>query len=545
MGVVFPLIQKKVSLRSLLLYCIFNQRSMKNLKKCFYVLMLIAIGMAVASCNNTSVTDVPPDKSAFKQPVSEPLIFSKPQKIDWAAIKATPVKPVVKKFDLNKLPVEPYDISGFKQFKYPIEETKFDINSLPGKDLDIDKIPSKPLKFKTYILPPPKPIKTTPPRLKDTSLSLFEFGEAQGLGSNGANCLFKDRDGFMWIDNDEGLYRYDGESLLLYLPMHPVNYIKQMTQDKIGRLWMTVANEGLEVLDPIAGTVSKTNMALGLGSNNPNGIFEDSQQRIWITTSQPGGVNIIDPKTQTVKWLDKARGLSGKDMYESIIQDKHNDGRNVIDLEKKKITYFSNTQGLGSNVDHLFLDNQGRILMGLHGGIIATLDIQKGTLQFTKEGQIQDPGTNADIYKLAQDNKGSTWFGTAKNGVVTIDPEKRAVRKLQISSGLNGNTVTGIQLDGQGQVWVATLTGLNIFGNKEAITGHIGKTPTTTLAEDRQGLVWQGSFYNGINIIDRKTETTRRLNKSYGLANDTMDFIREINGQMFIGTNKGLDIIDS
>jgi Histidine kinase-, DNA gyrase B-, and HSP90-like ATPase len=190
---------------------------MTSSKKCFYVLLQVTMAIAFVSCNGTSDTGLAPGQREYKQPVSQPLRLSKSRKIAWENAKAIAVHPLVKKFDLNRLPSRPYNTERFKPFPYPIGEAKLDISTLPEKALDMDKLPSRPLKFKTQILPPPRVIRSGPPHLKDLNLSLFELAEAQGLMQQTITCLYIDHDGFLWIAGAKGLYSYDGGTLLQYI----------------------------------------------------------------------------------------------------------------------------------------------------------------------------------------------------------------------------------------------------------------------------------------------------------------------------------------
>jgi hypothetical protein len=85
----------------------------------------------------------------------QPLVFSAAKKLDWVTVKTGLIKPVVKKLDIDALPSTPYDAQGFKPFPKQPDEVRFDFNSLPDSPFNIDKTPSKSLKFKTILLAPP------------------------------------------------------------------------------------------------------------------------------------------------------------------------------------------------------------------------------------------------------------------------------------------------------------------------------------------------------------------------------------------------------
>jgi len=526
-------------------------------KSLLFVLTPIAIGIAIgfASCKNTSTDVEQPPQTEYAQPVSYPLKFSKAKKIDWDSIKTVSVNPLVKKFDLNKLPTQSYDVTGFKPFKYPVEETKLDFNALPEKALDIDKIPSRPLKFKTEILPPPHLIKSGPPHLKNGALSLFQLGEAQGLPERSITCLFTDHEGFLWIATDKALYRYDGENLSSYIPVTRPHFIYSMVQDSLGRIWMgTWSGGGLEVFDPKDRTLKKTGKTMGLSSNHTNMLLQDKQQRIWFNSFSSGGINIIDPKTQTVKWLDRAYGLLDKVRgpsdttgYGAISQDKNNNiwiategGVNMIDLKNKKIKYLDKANGLKSDsLTSVLCDQSGRVWIGLYGGLVNVLDIQKNSIQTIREAQ----APKANISSFLQDNRGRVWIGEFNNAVTLIDPERQLARTLKKSDSLNSDQIVRLNQDSRGQVWIGTERGLNMISNNKAVIEHIGKARVDVLIEDKQGLAWDDLF-NGIDIIDRKNKTARHLGVLQGLGNDTVIRINEINDKLFIVTYGGLDIID-
>jgi signal transduction histidine kinase/ligand-binding sensor domain-containing protein len=516
-----------------------------------FIVIPIIIGMDMASCSNKSSTDAPPPPTEYAQPVIQPLKFSKPKKIDWDAIKAVKVKPVVTKINWDKLPETSYDTSGFKPFKYPVEETKFDYNALTEKDLDIDKLPSHPLKFETYILPPPKLIKGAKLELKNGNMFVFAFGEDQKPQGTDVGCLLTDHDGFLWIATIEGVYRYDGENLFQFLtnPKDEYTFTLSMLQDDLGNIWIShVANnvDEIIVLDVKGGTLKKTGAGPSHESSPYTRLMQDKQRRIWAI-SKPRGIDIIDPKTQTVKHLDESgvisglHGSSGKmDKNGNIWISTVEGVINIIDINNKKIKYFNKANGLKTDTAAVLqCDPAGNIWIGLSNGLLVVLDIQKNSMRTIKETQ-----SSIHYFNLSTaDKQGRIWINTPNNGIEIIDLEKRAIARLEKSSGLTSESVFDERYI-NGQVWIATHKGLNMMGGNKTVIEHIGNDSINNLMEDKQARIWK-STYHGVDILDRKKGTSRHLGIKEGLANDDTHFVKETRGDYFISTDSGMDILDT
>ena len=164
---------------------------MKNILLFLYVPLFIVF--TFSSCINNSQRDALPAQTAYQQPVVQPLKFDKVKNIDPTGVKTITVRPVVKTLAFSKLPLRSYDTAVSRPVHYDTEETTIGYNTLPAKDFDIEKLPSKPLKLFTTKLPQPKLIKCGQPHLKDANLLLYELNEAQGLQGTLATCVFTDK----------------------------------------------------------------------------------------------------------------------------------------------------------------------------------------------------------------------------------------------------------------------------------------------------------------------------------------------------------------
>jgi signal transduction histidine kinase/ligand-binding sensor domain-containing protein len=510
------------------------------------ILLFLFITVAFSSCGGNIGTDTPSVQNDYLPPTALPLKFSSVKNINPAAIKTINVQPVVKKIGFDKIPVRSYDTSASRPIHYETEETKTGYNNLPVKDFDVNKLPSKALKLIVTKLSPPKLIKCGQPILKNATLSLFDMNGLPGVPGALVTCVFTDKENFLWIATARGLYRYDGENLLSYLEGRLDTIFIGMLEDADGRFWLSTVNGGLAVLDTKKGTFSRTE-SLADSRNNLAYILQDKQQRIWESSSKPQGVNIVDPNKLTVKWLDGSNGLADASVNGLTIDRSGQlwiatlKGINIINPETKKIKVLSKSNGLKSDsVGALFCDSYGNIWMNDAG--INILNPSTGffnTIENKEFFEKRNP-----FIGFSEDVNGKIWLASLKNGVGVVDPLKQTLQKIKKVNGLDSNLTLKIAPDKNGQAWVPTLKGLNKIGYANNLVEHIDNVIVNALCEDSYGMVWEGT-YGGINVIDRKNKTYRRLNIAAGLFNDTAEYIVEKHGKMFIGSNGGVDIIDS
>jgi hypothetical protein len=330
----------------------------------------------ISSCKSTpDRIPFPENETDFPQPVSKPLKFSDVKKLNWSN-EVSPIKPLVRKFDFDKLPVKVYDSSGFLTFPKKPDSVKFDWDKLPDTIFDYNNLPTKQLKFETSVLEPPELIPSGPPRLvKGTSDIVYELGESEGLKGDKLTCIFEDKAGFLWIATDKGLYRYDGENLVLYIHLAGDYNIYSILEDMRGQIWLGTsglggsAGVGMLTIDPKAGIIKHLTTANSFfGKGGAIRMLLDDKGRIWITT-RSGGVNIIDENSHTIRQLARAQGLSDIFAFGILQDDKNNiwistfrNGLNILDFKNGKIKYLNKSVGLSTdNVTVIQRDNMHRI----------------------------------------------------------------------------------------------------------------------------------------------------------------------------------------
>src|SRR5690606_30921855 len=79
------------------------------------------------------------------------------------------------------------------------------------------------------------------------------LGIDHGLRNGNARCFLQDDQGFMWIGTEDGLHRYDGQSIKVYRKIDGdstslgSNFILCLVEDKKRNLWVGTVDGGLYV----------------------------------------------------------------------------------------------------------------------------------------------------------------------------------------------------------------------------------------------------------------------------------------------------------
>ncbi|MFT3681967.1 MAG: two-component regulator propeller domain-containing protein [Ferruginibacter sp.] len=501
--------------------------------------------LAILSCNHTGSIPFPEKELGYAQPLPVPLKFSAEKKLRWDTVSNGEIKPVVKKLDLDALPSAVYDSTGFRPLKGAPSEVRFDLSQLPGIPFSLDSLPSKPLPFKTRLLPPPAVTKVQLPALrKGNPLSLYDLGPAQGLPAKFVVCLFKDKHGLLWISSAEGLFRYDGEHYQTIIPgpidAPPVG----MAEDNDGNIW-AISFDAMGMINLRNGTASFTK-TISTPVNNLSKIIKDESGKIWISKTSAGNVLIIDPATKTYKSLDSTMGLSPGQPTDIVQDDDKNtwiisntSGASIINAAKNKVSYLKKINGLGNDsLRAITKDKAGKIWIARTGGSLDMVDGKQGTIR-----NYERPlgFTEAFTSNISSDDKGRIWMGKNR-GADVFDPANNTIRNIDKTRGLMNDWVASCTPDGFGRIWVATISGLSMIDDY-AESAHPFNTSVVSLMEDGARNLWVAT-QNGLFIIDSRKKIIRSMDETHGLSNDFVQSFSRSGGNVIVATNGGYNIID-
>lgn len=117
--------------------------------------------------------------------------------------------------------------------------------------------------------------------------SISHFTVQNGLPNNHIMGLQRDRKGQLWVVTDDGMGILDDVTASFYLHrgMPAGTVLREITEDHLGRLWLT-SNSGLMQLQDDSITV--WDEAAGLGSNLISTTYVDADGVVWIGSRESG-----------------------------------------------------------------------------------------------------------------------------------------------------------------------------------------------------------------------------------------------------------------
>ena len=142
-------------------------------------------------------------------------------------------------------------------------------------------------------------------------------GASAGIPLNGyIRDIVQDRHGKMWIaSHGTGIAVFDpvlNKSVVLNKETSdlPSNVVYSILEDKKGNIWVGTAGEGMALYNPNTQQFIHFGEKEGLASNVINKILEDAQGRIWLSTNQ--GISSFDPKTKKFTNYTSYNGIQNK-----------------------------------------------------------------------------------------------------------------------------------------------------------------------------------------------------------------------------------------
>ena len=260
-----------------------------------------------------------------------------------------------------------------------------------------------------------------------------------GLNARSINTLLPDREGFLWIGTENGLFRHDPETGKFQHFPNPLtenSHVGNLLQDRNGYIWAYTWRSWLSRLDPKTGkyTIYRHDPANpgSIGGNGISGLYEDAKGNLWASGGSENDLNYP-------LFLDRFNPADGHPSFTHFIKETE-----------------------AGDASNLTGDEQGNIWYLAFGGI-QKLNPSDGTRQkFTAANSNLLTRT---LTAMAKAKNGRFWINSRDGFVYELDPETvqfQAYGKLHgIPAG--SQEVSEIYVAGDGEVLIGRAGGFIAF----------------------------------------------------------------------------------
>lgn len=345
------------------------------------------------------------------------------------------------------------------------------------------------------------------------------------------------------------------------------NYIRSLALDSQNRLWIGTFND-LNIYhegnDSFVSYSSNPVVNGSLSQRSVRSIFMDSQGGMWLGTYF-GGLNYYHPirnRFKNIRNIPYKNSLSDN-VVSCIVEDKNNNlwigtndgGLNLYNPVMQKFTHYAlqekeREKGIGSNnVKAVYVDEEKSLVyIGTHAGGLSVLHRNSG--QMVSYNQRNSQLVNENVYAILPDGEGHLWLGTL-SALVRFDPEKRSfttIEKEKDGTPVMSRQITTLFRDSHKRLWVGGEEGVSVFRQEgeeiESVSilpvSNVTKMFTNCIYESSNGIIWIGTR-EGFYGLNEKEKQIKRYTTDNGLPNNVVYGILEDSfGRLWLSTNRGI-----
>lgn len=405
----------------------------------------------------------------------------------------------------------------------------------------------------------------------------YEYSETdtRSISNSIVTAVVKDGKGRIWAATLDGLNRLDEEGGGFTRYFHDENdsrsladsIVRSLLIDSSGRLWVGTLG-GLDLYDENRDgfihygdfpslyvmailELDSSTLLVGTWDGGLTEFSTDTGRRI-NTTLKDNRIYTMERDPAGKIWV----GTWGGGLF--IYDGPENTSRHLSENEKSKYALKSDT------IYSIFQDRSGTMWVGTNGGGICVSNPRKENYEFLSHDSSLPPHiAPGKINTIMEDRDGNLWFGIYNSGIDLFNSKTRSILNFSKDAQnhdllLSNNIVTDLMEDSSGNIWIATNEGLDRWDRDKKATERVwlekktGEQPFytyTSVLEDRSGIIWTGTHNSGLIRYDMKNDSAERffrIPEDETTLSDNLiyDILERRNGEFWIATNKGLNLMD-
>ncbi len=309
-------------------------------------------------------------------------------------------------------------------------------------------------------------------------------------------------DGYLWLGTSNGLLRFDGVRFVPYAPLGlnlPTRGYTFLLGARDGSLWIGMRRGLIRLKDGKLQSYTKPEDHSGIST-----IMEDHEGRIWVTrySVSPGEGPLCRVEGNGLHCYGAADGISVRYGL-GLKEDKSGNiwfGSHVLyrwrpGSVETYLNEIGKLQRARDGVIDVAIGSSGEVWAATDG---VGQDLGIRHLSGGKWGPYVIPGldgTKVLSQALFVDRNQSLWIGTEQNGIYRV--HDGIADHYGTADGLSGDSVGSFYEDREGNLWVLTSGGLDMFRNTPVVNYSmrqgLSAAETNSILALRDGSVWIGN----------------------------------------------------
>jgi signal transduction histidine kinase/ligand-binding sensor domain-containing protein/DNA-binding response OmpR family regulator len=298
--------------------------------------------------------------------------------------------------------------------------------------------------------------------LSAQNINFNHLGLDEGLSQISVNTIYQDEYGQIWIGTRDGLDLYDGTKMTTFHPERgdttglPYSNIRKICGNRKGEIYIKSG-------DALSTYNLHTQQFQRLITHDVMAIQYSNQGLLVATRTE-----LLRYQPQTAQY--ERLYTFNKPLTATAIQE----------------------------------DVNGNIWIGTETGIYL----------FNRQQKFQTIVEQVKATSIYEDSRHNIWIGTWENGVFIFDKTLKS-KNLQ-GNLLSSNFVRDICEDNNGNFWLGTFNGLNLYDpNKNTVNCYTSDNSSLShssiwcITKDDQGSIWLGTYFGGVNYFNPEYEFYR------------------------------------
>lgn len=378
------------------------------------------------------------------------------------------------------------------------------------------------------------------------AFSFRHYKVENGLSENSVFCSLQDSKGFMWFGTKDGLNRFDGSNFVVFHSSSKDknsignNFIRSLHEDKNHTIWVGTERgiflysqryNSFQYFDKKTDQNVEINMQV-------NAIIDDNKGNLWIaSTSGLFKYNTETAKLSLFSHNPKNKNSLAADFVSSVICDSKGDiwvgtlsgGLSKFSPQTNSFDNFKFNSSIRADISVLKIleDSQGNLILGtLSDGLIFFDRKKKSCMQYLTETSQEKNFYFRDIFEYSPD----VYLVGSENGLIQFEKSTGKITQMKSSTynpnSISDNAIYSIYKDREGGIWVGTyFGGINYISPKvnpfelyvpSEYKNSVSGKAISQFCEDKKGNLWIGTEDGGLNYFDTETKNFRYYNHKVG-----------------------------